>query len=88
MSERTPTGKMPYMCEQLFTIHAALTERQRLKNTQIIAKKLPKKFCTRKREKSGVIKKRLKKQELMSSLPPIVNVAAIQRNTRDQLLSI
>ena len=88
MSERTSTGKILYTREQLITIHVAQTERQRLKNTKIIAKKLQTKLRKRKRRKSGCIKKRLKKEEFMSSLPPIVKVAAIKRYTRDQLLSI
>ena len=45
MGERTSTGYILYTREHIFTIHAAQTERQRLKNTQIIVKKLQQKIA-------------------------------------------
>ena len=56
MSERTSTGKILYTREQLLTIHAAQTERKRLKNTQIIVKKIPKNFVKESEENREALK--------------------------------
>ena len=57
MSERTSNGKILYTREELFTIHAAQTERQRLKNTKIIVlKKYPKKFVKESEENLEALK--------------------------------
>ena len=56
MSEHTSTDKILYTREQLFTIRPAQTERQRLKNTQIVVKKLLKKFVKESEENREALK--------------------------------